>query len=305
MGLFDKVISTTLPAVPKPIIGYFSQRYIAGERLDDAINVVRRLMGEGACATLDALGESVNHIDQASHAVEIYRQALQRIHDDQLDSNISVKPTHMGLTIDKEVCYRNIRSLVEMAKSYNNFVRIDMEDHTTTSDTLEIYGRLRQEFDNVGTVLQSYMRRTQIDIDKALPLNPNFRLCKGIYVEPRAVAYKDPVVVNRNFTYAMEKLLRGNAYIGIATHDEKLIWEAMHLIDRYRIPRDRYEFQMLLGVDPQLRHMIVKSGHKLRVYIPFGAEWYRYSIRRLQENPQIAIYVMQSIVNRVLGREKK
>ena len=304
MGLFDKVISKTLPLVPKPIIGYFSQRYIAGERLDDAVLVIKRLMQENACATLDVLGESVQHIEQAGHAVEIYKQVLQRIHEEQLDANISIKPSHMGIKIDKEACYQNIRSLVEMAKSYKNFVRIDMEDHTTTSDTLEIYGRLKQEFNNVGAVLQAYMRRTQSDIDKALPLNPNFRLCKGIYIEPRAIAYKDPSIINRNFTYSLEKLLLAKAYVGIATHDERIVWEAMHLIDRYRIPRDKYEFQMLLGVDPQLRKMIVKSGHKLRVYIPFGAEWYQYSIRRLQENPQIAIYVLQSIVNRLLGRDK-
>ena len=303
MGLFDKIISSTLPVVPQPVVGYFAKPYIAGEKLDDALNVVRELMSEGACATLDVLGEEVRHEAQSRHAVEIYKQALKRIHEEKLDSNISIKPTHMGLKLSKDLCYENIRSLVEMARNYNNFVRIDMEDSSTTSDTLDIYFRLRREYENVGTVLQMYLRRTVGDINKLIAAKPNFRICKGIYIESRDIAYKDPYIINQNFIYALEKLLINNCYVGIATHDEKLVWAALRLIDKYKIPREQYEFQMLLGVDPQLRQIILKAQHKLRVYVPFGPEWYAYSTRRLSENPQIARHVLKNLVNQAIGKD--
>ncbi len=301
MDLINKVISQALPLIPKPIIGYFSRPYIAGERLDDGIKTVQNLMAEGACTTMDVLGEEVKYEDQALHAVEIYKQVLQRINSEKLDSNISIKPTHMGLKLDKQLCYENIRSLVKLAKIYNNFVRIDMEDHTTTTDTLEIYNRLRKEFDNVGTVLQAYMRRTISDINKLLPIRPNLRICKGIYKEPYQVAYKDKGIINNNFAYALEKLFINNCYAAIATHDEKVVWDALRLIDKYQIKKDRYEFQMLLGVEPKLRRLLLKEGHRLRVYVPFGAEWYAYSTRRLKENPDIIGHVMKKMVGRFVG----
>ena len=303
MGLFDKFISSTLPIVPRPIVGYFAQPYIAGEKLDDAVNVVRTLMSEGARATLDVLGEEVQHEEQSRHAVEIYKQALQRINQDKLDANISIKPTHMGLKLGKDLCYENIRSLVEMARSYNNFVRIDMEDSTTTSDTLDIYFRLRRDYDNVGTVLQMYLRRTVDDINKLIATKPNFRICKGIYIERRDIAYKDPYIINQNFIYVLEKLFINNCYVAIATHDEKLVWAALRLIDKYKIPTSQYEFQMLLGVDPQLRRIILRGNHKLRVYVPFGPEWHAYSTRRLTENPQIAKHVLKNLATSAIGRK--
>jgi proline dehydrogenase len=210
----------------------------------------------------------------------------------------------MGLKLDKEFCYNNIRSIVEAARINNNFVRIDMEDYTTTSNTLHIYTRLREKFDNVGTVLQSYMRRSISDINKLLPIRPNLRICKGIYVEPYLVAYKDKQIINQNFAYIIEKLLINNCYTGIATHDEKVVWEALRLIDKYNVPGDKYEFQMLLGVEPNLRRVLIKAGHRLRVYIPFGAEWAKYSTRRLKENPDIVGHVMRKMFFRMLGNHR-
>lgn len=304
MKWFNKLVSLTLPVVPTPIVGYFAKPYIAGERIDDAVKTVKSLIEEGACATLDVLGEEVTHEEQAQHAVEIYKQVLQRINAEKLDSNISLKPTHMGLKLDKELCYRNIHSLVKLAKIYNNSVRIDMEDHTTTSDTLNIFLRLREEFDNVGTVLQAYLRRTVSDIGHLLPTRPNLRICKGIYLEPHSIAYHDPQIINQNFAYILEKTMLNDCYIGIATHDEKVVWEALKLIDKYKIPRERYEFQMLLGVEPKLRRIIIKGGHKLRVYVPFGSEWKAYSTRRLKENPNIVGHVMKNMTNQLFGSDK-
>lgn len=305
MQLLNKLISYVLPVFPKSMVGYFAKPYIAGERMDDAVKVVRDLMDEGACATLDVLGEEVHHEEQALHAVELYKQVLQRIYSEKLHSGISVKPTHMGLKIDKEFCYNNIRSLVEMASIYKRFVRIDMEDHTTTQDTIDIYKRLREDYDNVGTVIQAYMRRTVDDINTLIPLKADLRLCKGIYIEPRSVAWKDGSIVNDNFSYMLEKLIVNNCYVGIATHDEKLVWEAMRILDKYQIKKDRYEFQMLLGVDPELRKIILAGGHKLRVYVPFGAEWFAYSTRRLKENPTIAGHIMTNLISSAFKRKEK
>lgn len=293
--MLNKAISYTLPMVPKPIVGFFAKDYIAGERLDDAVRTVKEIMDEGGCATIDVLGEEISNEEQALHAVEIYKQVLQRINSEKLDSNISLKPTHLGLKLNKEFCYNNIRELVTFARNYNNFVRIDMEDHTATSDTLNIYLRLREEFENVGTVLQAYLRRTVTDINKLIPIRPNLRICKGIYREPYPLAYHDREIIVQNFSYILEKLFLNNCYIGVATHDEKVVWEALRLIDKYNIQSNRYEFQMLLGVMPELRRVIIKAGHKLRVYVPFGAEWFKYSTRRLKENPHIVGDIMKGM----------
>ncbi len=305
MGWMNKLISLTLPFVPKPIVGVFSRPYIAGEHMSDAVRVVRELMAEGACATIDVLGEEVKDKEKARNALANYMRVLDVIQEEKLDANISIKLTQLGLKIDKEFCFENIRTLVEAAKNHGNFVRIDMEDSSCTTDTLDIYRRLREEFDNVGTVLQAYLRRTIQDINDLLPLKPNLRLCKGIYVEPREIAYKDKVIINKNYAYALEKLLTGSAsYVGIATHDEKLVWEALRIIDQFHIDKSRFEFQMLLGVDPQLRRIIINSGYKLRVYVPFGTEWFAYSTRRLKENPNIVGYVLHNLWDKLRGHKQ-
>jgi proline dehydrogenase len=301
MNLFNKLIALTLPFVPKPIVGLFSRHYIAGDHLEDAVELVRELNAQGMIATLDVLGEEVKEKEQSLKAVDLYKSALQAIHREKLDANISVKPTHMGLTIDKEFCFENIKELVSEAAKLNNFVRIDMEDATTTDDTIDIFIRLRKEYDNVGTVLQSYLRRTIDDINHLIPLKVNLRYCKGIYNEKREIAYKDRSLINDNFNYGLEKLLTHGCYVGIATHDEKLVWYALKLIDQMNLEPDQYEFQMLLGVDHELRRVMVNSGHRLRVYVPFGTEWFGYSTRRLKENPAIAGHIIKGLLNRIFG----
>jgi len=305
MKMVQKAVSHILPFVPKPVVGYFAKNYIAGETIEDAVRVVRDLMDEGACATIDVLGEEVKEKDHARKVAETYQNVIHMIDSERLDSNVSIKLTHMGLKIDKQFCYDNVRKLLTVAKEYENFIRIDMEDHTCTSDTLEIFKRLRADFENVGAVLQTYMRRTLKDVNSLLLLNPNLRICKGIYNEPRDIAYKDDDIINQNFTYVIEKLLGNGSYIGIATHDEKLVWEAFRLIDKYQLRKDQYEFQMLLGVDPELRQIILTEGHRLRIYVPYGREWFAYSTRRLKENPNIAGHIMKSSIKRFLGRESQ
>ena len=296
MSFFDKLVVWSLPLIPKPVVGYFSRHYIAGPKLDDAIAVVKELNAHHAMATMDLLGEESMNKEEAEAAVVEYLHILRAIDEYQLDANLSVKPTQMGLNIDQEYCYQNIRRIVQEAKKFNNFVRIDMEDHTATTATIEMYLKLKQEFGNhVGTVIQAYLRRTSADINLLLKEKPNLRLCKGIYVEAREIAYKDMAIINENYKYNLEKLLSNRCYTGIATHDEKLVWQALMLIEKYGLKKDEYEFQMLLGVDEQLRKIIIDAGHRLRVYVPYGEQWYPYSTRRLKENPRMAGYVFKRI----------
>jgi proline dehydrogenase len=295
MSIFNKLIVLSLPLVPEFIVHIFAKKYIAGTRLADAVKTIQDLNSRGMCATIDLLGEEVKDREESLQVVTGYKEVLAAIAKHNLDSNISVKPTHLGLKIDKEFCYNNIREVVLAAKKNNNFVRIDMEDHTCTTDTIEIFLRLQREFKNVGVVLQAYLRRTVADVNSLLERKANLRLCKGIYVESRDIAYKDSQIVNNNYTFCLEKLLSAGCYVGIATHDEKLVWQAMALIDKLKLKKEDYEFQMLLGVDEQLRSIIVAAGHRLRVYVPFGIKWYAYSSRRLKENPNIAGYVLKDI----------
>lgn len=298
MSLFDKMIVWSLPLVPKPIVGYFSKTYIAGSGIEDAVHVIKNLNSNGMMATMDLLGEESKEEEKAHQAAEEYVNILKTIDDENLNSNVSVKPTQMGLLIDKEMCYQHIRRIVETARKFNNFVRIDMEDRHCTSDTIDIYIKLKNEFQNhVGTVIQAYLRRTSQDINNLIKENANLRLCKGIYVEPREAAFKDMAIINENYKYNLEKLLGAGCYVGIATHDEKLVWHALSLIEKFNLNPQQYEFQMLLGVDEKLRKILVDAGHRLRVYVPYGREWYAYSTRRLKENPKMAGYVLKRIFN--------
>jgi proline dehydrogenase len=304
MSLFDRLIVWGLPWVPKPLVGFFAKRYVAGETLEQALKLVREFNETGYLCTLDVLGEFIKTTDEAKQAAEEYKTILKVIHQEGLNANISVKPSQMGLLLDEAFCYQTLRDLAQAAKETGNFVRVEMEDTPCISDIIAIYLRLRQEFDNVGLVLQAYLRRTLADIDEIMAQGgDNFRICKGIYVEPRALAYKDKELINKNYEVALEKMLRGGAYVGIATHDEKLVWSAMQLVDKLQLPKDAYEFQMLLGVDPLLRQIIQDSGHRLRVYVPFGKQWYAYSVRRLRENPAIARHTLKSIWNGLFHKE--
>jgi len=297
MSVFNRLLVTTLPLVPKFIVGRVAARYVAGATLEETLNVVRRLNSEGAMATIDVLGEEVKVREKATAAVEEYIRVFQAIEQQKLDANVSVKPTLLGLKIDEGFCRDNIGRIAELAKAFGNFVRIDMEDNTTTDATLRIYRELHGRLGNLGCVLQAYMRRTLRDIDELPGENPSVRLCKGIYVEPRKIAWKGYETVRANYVAALEKLLLRGIYAGIATHDEYLAAQAVALIDKHGVPRERYEFQMLLGVDDELRRILVAGGHRLRVYVPYGRDWYPYSMRRLRENPEVARHVLRALVS--------
>ena len=298
MAVLDYLISRSLPFVPRRVVRAFSRRYIAGDALEDAVRVVRELNGSGYMATLDVLGESVDRQELAEAAVKEYLRALRVIREERLDSNISIKVTQLGLKLDFDFCLENLRALCLAARGQGNFVRIDMEDSTCTTPTLDLHRRLRQEgVDNVGVVLQACLRRTLADA-RGLPERSNVRICKGIYIEERAIAYHDRGIIRKNYVRILEELMERGFYVGIATHDEDLVWEAMRLIDQNRLSPDRYEFQMLLGVDEELRGLIRRAGHRLRVYVPYGSHWYAYSLRRLKENPRIAGYVLMDLLGR-------
>lgn len=297
MSVFNRLLVTTLPLVPKLVVGRVASRYVAGETLDDAVQVVRSLNTQGAMATVDVLGEEVHEREKAVAAVEEYIRVLQAISAQKLDSNVSIKPTMLGLKIDEGFCRENIERLVAVAKEHGNFVRIDMEDNSTTDATLRIYRDLHARYGNVGVVLQAYMRRTLRDIEELPEHGASVRICKGIYVEPREIAWKGYDTVRANFVEALEKLIVRGVYPAIATHDEYLACRGVALVDKHGLPRDRYEFQMLLGVDEALRRILIAGGHRLRVYVPYGRDWYPYSIRRLRENPEVARHVLKAMLS--------
>ena len=301
MTLLDRTIVRLLPAVPKPVVQLFSSRYIAGPTLEDAVSTVRRLNNEGKLATIDVLGEEITSEDEARGIAQAYRDVFAAIEREKLDSNVSVKLTALGLDLSYELCRDNMESVLREAAKNGNFVRIDMEDSSTTSETLRLYRELRGlGFDNVGVVLQAYLRRTLDDIASLADLTPNVRLCKGIYVEPPAIAYTDYDAVRASYVRALDALFECGAYVGIATHDEWLIGQALSRVASMQ-PSD-YEFQMLLGVREQRASQLVAAGHRLRVYVPFGGHWYQYSLRRLQENPAMAGTIARATVGRMLGR---
>jgi len=295
MTLLDRLIAQTLPVVPKSIVRRVANRYIAGETTDDALRVVAGLNARGFRATLDILGEHITRMDQAQRAIEGYLNLLEEIARKKADSTISIKLTQLGVKLDPGACLDMASRLVRRAGELNNFVRIDMEDSSCTTETLRIYRELRRDYSNVGVVVQAYLRRTMDDVCGLEDLRPNYRLCKGVYVEPREISYRDMRVINRNYVTLLEKLLRNGSYVGIATHDELMVWEALRIIRELKVPTSAYEFQMLLGVDEQLRDVIHGQGHNLRVYIPFGRDWYAYSVRRLRENPKLAGYVFKAM----------
>ena len=293
MSLFSRLVVLTLPVVPKFLVGRVARRYVAGESRDEAFEVIRRLNADGAVATLDLLGEEVAERPKAEEAVEEYVRLFDEIESRGVDCNVSIKLTMVGLGIDEAFCRDNVDRIAGAAAGHGNFVRIDMEDRTTTDATLRIYHELQPRHGNLGVVFQSYMRRTLDDIGGLPAEGGNVRLCKGIYVEPRTAAWKGHETVRRNFVAALDKLIRQGVYVGIATHDEYLVCAARELIDRHRLARDRYEFQMLFGVDEELRRILLDEGHKLRVYVPYGRDWYAYSMRRLRENPEVARHVIR------------
>lgn len=302
MAILDRAIVRTLPAVPKPIVRRISERYIAGTRVEDACRVVERLNSEGKMATIDVLGEEITTWEEARHIGYQYENVFRTIDEQSLDSNVSVKLTGLGLNLDHGLCREILERLVRQAAERGNFVRIDMEDSSCTDETLALYRELREAgLENVGVVLQAYLRRTLDDIAALADLTPNVRLCKGIYAEPEELAYQDFDEVRENFVHALDALLTAGSYVGIATHDEWLIAEGGRLVREHGRSPPEYEFQMLLGVRPGHGDRLIAEGHRLRIYVPFGEEWYAYSLRRLQENPKIAGYIAADTLGRLFA----
>ena len=303
MAIFDRAIVRLLPAVPRPVVQKLSARYIAGPELKDARETVRHLNAEGKSATIDVLGEEITTEEESAAIVRAYLDVFADIERCGLDSGVSVKVTALGLKLGYELCRDNLRTVVEDAASRGNFVRIDMEDSSTTDDTLRLYRELREEgHDNVGVVLQAMLRRTLSDVAVLADLKPSVRLCKGIYLEPAEVAYQDHEAVRASYVRSLDALLDAGCHVGIATHDEWLLDEARRIVAERGLAREEYEFQMLLGVRPERGDELVLEGHRLRIYVPFGRHWYAYSLRRLQENPRIAGYIAADTLGRFFGR---
>ena len=295
MNLLNPMIKATLPLVPKPIVRRIAKPYIAGETLPELITVVQELNHDRFIVATSILGEFVTEVKDAEEAVQQYQEVLTEINNLKLESNIHIKLSHFGLKLDKEVCYNNLINVLKTAADCGNFVRIDMEDSSCTDDTLEIYKRAREKFENVGVVIQACMKRSNEDIDSLKAMKANVRICKGIYIEPPEIAYNDREIVRQNYSTLLKDLLGAGCYVGIATHDKWLVDDAFQTIEELALDHTQYEFQMLYGVDPQLRQMIRDAGHRMRVAVPFGPSWYPYSIRRLRKNPTVARYVLQAL----------
>jgi proline dehydrogenase len=295
MSLLDKTIVRLLPAVPRPVVRRLSARYIAGPELADARRVVATLNAQGKLATVDVLGEEITRPDEAEAITQAYLDFLDVIDEDALDANVSVKLSGIGLSLDPELARANLEAIA----ARGTFVRIDMEDSSTTDATLALYHDLRSAgAENVGVVLQAALKRT---VDDATALaGANVRLCKGIYLEPPEIAHRDFDAVRGNYVSALDALLDGGCYVGIATHDEWLVEQALRALRERKLNRDEYEFQMLLGVQTRLGDRLVAEGHRLRIYVPFGRQWYEYSLRRLQENPKVAGYIAADTLNRLV-----
>jgi len=293
------LIVSTLQLFPKAFVKPVAMRYIAGETLEDALRVVRVLNSQKMIGTVDVLGENVSTEEEVLLSVRANEEVLHSIAENHLDSNLSIKLTEFGLKMDEEFCYANVKNLLEIARSHSNFVRIDMEDSSVTQATLHLYERLRADgFDSFGVVIQAYLRRSEEDVRRLAERKANVRLVKGIYVEPGTIAFKDREEIRQNYLKLLKILLDAGCYTAIATHDDFLIQGAYQYIQRMNLQKSDYEFQMLYGVRAQLRDQIVADGHRMRIYVPFGRQWYSYSIRRFQENPQIARYVLRALFSR-------
>lgn len=299
--MFNKMIAGILPYFPKKFIWIFSKSYISGETIEDAMRVSKDFNNKNIKVSLDVLGEFIKTLDEAEENKKDYLNLIDFSFKNGIDGNFSLKPTSFGLLIDKNICYNHIREIVAKAASYNGFIRIDMEDSPCTSDEIILFRKLKAEFPaNVGLVLQAYLKRTFKDIEDMMDLNSaeipvSYRLCKGIYVEPAAIAFKKYEEINQHYLEDLEFILKNKVHVGIATHDKPLVEGAYKLLKKYNVPKHMYEFQMLYGVTPKLRENIVNDSHAMRVYVPFGKQWFNYSTRRLKENPKMASHIIKAI----------
>ena len=299
--MLNKLIANMLPYMPKKLVWVFSKRYIAGESMEEGLLASKLLNEKGIEVTVDILGEFITRLDEAEKNRDEYLEVIERFTSENVKGNFSIKPTMFGLLLDKEVCYNLLREVVQFAAQKDSFIRIDMEDSQCVDIELDIFRRLRKEFPkHVGLVLQAYLRRTESDLVALNDLNNanypiSFRLCKGIYVEPENIAFKEYEEVRKHFLKDLKYMFENKMYVGIATHDKYLVEESMKMIGEMNIPKNMYEFQMLYGVTPELRQLIVDNGHKMRVYVPFGEKWFNYSTLRLKENPKMAQHIIKAL----------
>ena len=296
MSFINNLIVQFVQLLPKSVVGFFSRKYIAGETLTAAIDFVKKLNSKGIYATMDVLGESVNTKSEAIESKKEALEVLDAIEKNKLMANLSIKPTQMGLAIDEDFAYEQVLELVKRASEFNNFVRIDMEDSPYTDKTINLYKRIYEQYKNVGIVIQAYMKRSLDDVLILNKIGTNYRLCKGIYVESSSIAYKNKQAIRDNYLKILDAIFKDGNYVGIATHDKPLIDAAYKRIKEQNIPKDKFEFQMLLGVREDLRDKINNDGYKIRIYVPFGKDWYAYSVRRLKENPSVAGHITKSIL---------
>jgi len=312
------VIVGVLPITPKFIVGWVSKRYVAGKNLESAISTMKKLgEREGCCFTIDVLGEDISSLSEANYFLTIYEQVIDEIVIQGIDANISIKPTAFGLLIDEDVALANIKQLLEKAAKHDMFVRLDMEDHRVTQSTIDIVLKMHEMgLKNVGVVLQARLFRTLDDIKSicsSLGGDADIRICKGIYIEPVDISHTEYRAINGAYSKALSMMLKNNSYCAIATHDKPVVSDSLLQLQENEMgagksdPREGarqtgadkgpgYEFQMLLGVRGEMRRKLLKQGHKVRVYVPFGEKWYEYSIRRLRENPDIAWHVAKSFM---------
>lgn len=302
--MFNKWLVRLLDYLPRDVVWVFSSRYIAGKELKDAVCVTQKLNHQGIKASMDLLGEFQTRSEKVQYYKDEYIKLIETSVETGLDNSFSVKPTMFGLLLDENSCYENLRAIVSKAAASNRHVRIDMEDSQCTDMELALYKRLLEEFPgHVGIVLQAYLKRTLNDLKDLVELDKgrgliNVRICKGIYNEPPEIAYKKKEEIIDNYLASLKFMLNNNIYAAIATHDKKLIHEAFVLLERNNTPRDRYEFQMLYGVTPDLRKSVVDKGHTMRVYVPYGKDWYNYSTRRLRENPRMVSHILKALIFR-------
>lgn len=297
MRLLNSAIIKIVELFPKSFIYLFASRYIAGEKLEDAVQTVRNLNSKGILATMDVLGEDTTNVNEANSAVEEALKVLETINKENLKSTLSIKLTQIGLKLDYNLCLNNMKRILSKAKELNNYIEIDMEDSSCTLDTIRIFKDLRKEFSNCGMVMQAYLRKADSYLKDTLKelKGSSVRLCKGIYNEPAEIAYKGKQEIRDNYMKLLDYLFSENIYVGIATHDIKLINGAKELIKKYNKSKNDFEFQMLLGVKVDLRDKLVQEGYKVRVYVPYGVHWYKYSIRRMKENPELPIAIIKNI----------
>jgi len=273
-----------------------SRRFIAGESLNEAVLAIRQINTKGMTATFDRLGENVGSRDEALQAVQAYLEILGKIEENQIQSNISLKLTELGLDISEDFCFENLKKIVAKADQLNNFIRIDMEGSPYTERTLRIFKRLSSHYKNVGVVIQSYLRRSEKDVEDLIEMKARVRLCKGAYKEPAEIAFAKKREVDENYVKLMKRLLLAGNYPGIATHDLKIMNEAKHFVAEKKIANSQFEFQMLYGIRRPLEEELIKERYNLRIYVPYGEKWYPYFMRRLAERPANLIFFVTSLL---------